>query len=135
MESCPYVVEVNALKNGIIAELKEEGLHLGGQQGDREDVPIDFWFLGLLLKAAEDPEEAGSPDVLPGHLGSRWRWWRRTGRGSLRKIERQHSSSRHLKHSQYWWHSSFSSEGLQGEVGLMSRSRQLSQTIAGTEQR
>ena len=60
--------------------------------------------------------EAGSPDVLkmvllilPDHLGSRWRSWRRSGRGSLRKIGRQHSSSRHLKHSRCWWHSSFSS--------------------------
>ena len=45
-----------ALKNGIIADLQEEGLELGREQGDREDVPIDFRFLGLLFRAAEDPE-------------------------------------------------------------------------------
>ena len=58
-ESCLFdAAEVSAL-NGTIAELQEEEeeeLDLGRQQGDREDVPIDFRFLGLLLRAAEDPE-------------------------------------------------------------------------------
>ena len=57
VESCPFEAsEVNALKNGIVADLQKEGFELGRRQGDREDVPIDFRFLGLLLRAADDPE-------------------------------------------------------------------------------
>ena len=48
--------EIEALKNELVTDLEEHGLDLGRKQGDREDLPIDFRFLGLPLKTAEDPE-------------------------------------------------------------------------------
>ena len=57
VEDCPFnSSEVRSFKERIVADLEQEGLGLGRQEGDREDVPIDFRFLGLLLRAAEDPE-------------------------------------------------------------------------------
>ena len=57
VENCPFdSSEVRSLKENVVADLEQDGLGLGRQEGDREDVPIDFRFLGLLLRAAEDPE-------------------------------------------------------------------------------
>ena len=50
VERCPFEAsEVNALENGVTADLQKESLELGRQQ-DREDIPIDFRFLGVLLR-------------------------------------------------------------------------------------
>ena len=57
VENCPFdAAEISSLKKGIVGDLQEEVLELGRTQGDREDVSIDFRFLGLLLRAAEDLE-------------------------------------------------------------------------------
>ena len=57
VERCPFdAKEIEALKNELVTDLEKHGLDLGRKQGDREDLPIDFRFLGLLLKTAEDPE-------------------------------------------------------------------------------
>ena len=45
-------VEVGKLLERIVAELESQGLALC-KQGDRDDVPIDVRFLGLLLRAAK----------------------------------------------------------------------------------
>ena len=48
---CPFdAVEVSKVKEGIGSCARKK------QRGDREEVPIDFRFLGLLLTADEDPE-------------------------------------------------------------------------------
>ena len=57
VEKCPFdSSEVRSLKVKVVADLEQEFLGLGRQEGDRGDVPIDFRFLLLLLRAAEDPE-------------------------------------------------------------------------------
>ena len=57
VEGCPFdAKEIEALKNELVTDLEKHGLDLGRKQGDREDLPIDFRFVGLLLKTAEDPE-------------------------------------------------------------------------------
>ena len=57
VETCPVDPgEIAELKGSIIASLASDGLGLGRRPGDREDIPIDFRFLGLLLTAADDPE-------------------------------------------------------------------------------
>ena len=48
--------EIRALKGEIISCLTGSGLELKKENGDRKDVQIDFRFLDLLLRAAEDPE-------------------------------------------------------------------------------
>ena len=47
---------VQELKMSAITELHGRGMQLGRETGDREDVPIDFWYLDILLRAAGDPE-------------------------------------------------------------------------------
>ena len=49
------------LKDGIIAVLHHRGLSLQRLVGDRDELPVDFRFLDLLLRASRDPEV---------HLGS-----------------------------------------------------------------
>ena len=57
VEGCPFdAKEIEALKNELVTDLEKHGLDLGRKQGDREDLLIDFRFLGLLLKTAKDPE-------------------------------------------------------------------------------
>ena len=57
VEGCPFdVKETDALKKELIEDLRRHGLDIGRRQGDREELPIDFRFLSLLLRAAEDPE-------------------------------------------------------------------------------
>ena len=36
--------------------LSSRGLQLKRESGDRDEFPIDFRFLDLLLRAAEDPD-------------------------------------------------------------------------------
>ena len=57
VETCPFdKAEIAELKGNVVASLASDGFELRRQHGDREDVPIDFRFLGLLLSAADDPE-------------------------------------------------------------------------------
>ena len=48
--------EIEELKGAVISELEGRGYTLGRCEGDREDVPIDYRYLGLLLRVADDPE-------------------------------------------------------------------------------
>ena len=57
VEGCPFdATETDALKFELIEDMEKHELDVGRKQGDREELPIDFRFLGLLLEAAEDPE-------------------------------------------------------------------------------
>ena len=47
---------IRNLKKQIIAFLAEQGFQLHRDAKDRQDVPVDFRFLQLLLTASEDPE-------------------------------------------------------------------------------
>ena len=48
--------DIQDLKQDVINELERASLELKREANDRRDVPIDFRYLDLLLKAAEDPE-------------------------------------------------------------------------------
>ena len=48
--------DIQNLKEDVIDELERAGLELKREENDRRDVPLDFRYLDLLLKAAEDPE-------------------------------------------------------------------------------
>ena len=48
--------DIPNLKEDVIDELERAGLELKREENDRRDVPVDFRYLDLLLKAAEDPE-------------------------------------------------------------------------------
>ena len=57
VSSCPFADdEIRHLKEEVIATLATAGIGLFREEGDRKDLPIDFRFLDLLLRAAEDPE-------------------------------------------------------------------------------
>ena len=57
VKECPFKpADVKALKDEVIMNLASMGMDLERSSGDRDDVPIDFRFLGFLLRAAEDPE-------------------------------------------------------------------------------
>ena len=57
VESCPFELKsINKLKAETLVILAEHGLSLERKPGARADVPIDYRYMGLLLKAAEDPE-------------------------------------------------------------------------------
>ena len=57
VSSCPFADdEIRHLKEEVIATLTTAGIGLFREEGDRKDLPIDFRFLDLLLRAAEDPE-------------------------------------------------------------------------------
>ena len=47
---------IQDLKRDVTDKLERAGLELQRDENDRRDVPIDFRYLDLLLKAAEDPE-------------------------------------------------------------------------------
>ena len=49
---------VQSLKHAVIRSLAARGLSLDREEGDREDVPLDFRYLDLLLRASRDPEVA-----------------------------------------------------------------------------
>ena len=48
--------DIQDLKQDVIDELERAGLELKREENDRRDIPTDFRYMDLLLKAAEDPE-------------------------------------------------------------------------------
>ena len=57
VRECPFKpADVQALKNEVIIKLASMSTTLTRCPGDRNSVPIDFRFLDLLLRAADDPE-------------------------------------------------------------------------------
>ena len=57
IKECPFPIEaVNSLKKEIVDSLSSRGLNLKREEGDRDELPIDFRFLDLLLRAAHDPD-------------------------------------------------------------------------------
>ena len=57
VRGCPFKpADVQALKDEVIAKLASMGMNLTRCSGDQNNVPIDFRFLDLLLRAADDPE-------------------------------------------------------------------------------
>ena len=57
VESDPFSTsEIGALKEDIVRSLAMHGMGLQRSAQDRKDVPIDFRFMQLLLKAAGDPD-------------------------------------------------------------------------------
>ena len=49
---------IRALKQAVVEGLATGGFSLARKEGDRTDVPLDFRYLDLLLRAASDPEVA-----------------------------------------------------------------------------
>ena len=47
---------MSELKDEVVNELSSRGLQLNRASGDRDELPIDFRFLDLLLRAAVDPD-------------------------------------------------------------------------------
>ena len=59
ISECPSSPDsVQSLKHAVIRSLAARGLSLDREEGDREDVPLDFRYLNLLLRASRDPEVA-----------------------------------------------------------------------------
>ena len=57
VKECPFPSEaVRERKAGIVEATSARGLNLHGEEDDRNELPIDFRFLGLLLRASEDPD-------------------------------------------------------------------------------
>ena len=57
VEAMPFPSqEVAKLKDGIVVTLHEKGFTLQRLVGDRDELPIDFRLLHLLLRASADPE-------------------------------------------------------------------------------
>ena len=57
VSSCPFPhSEIEELKRGVVDYLRTEGFSLERHPEDRTDMPIDFRYLGLLLRASSDPE-------------------------------------------------------------------------------
>ena len=48
--------EIQQLKQAVINAASRAGIHILRRSGDRVDVPIDYRFLDVLLRAADDPE-------------------------------------------------------------------------------
>ena len=48
--------EILQLKQAVIDVAGRAGFRILRKSGDRSDVPIDYRFLDMLLRAAEDPE-------------------------------------------------------------------------------
>ena len=56
---CPFDPQsIGELKSEIVELAKSYGLELLRVEGDRVDVPIDFRFMDLVLRLADDPEKA-----------------------------------------------------------------------------
>ena len=54
---CPFPhSEIDELKRGVVDYLRTEGFLLERRPEDRTEVPIDFRYLALLLRASGDPE-------------------------------------------------------------------------------
>ena len=57
VEKCPFPGEsLEELKGEIVGFLSSRGLNLNRASGCRNELPIDFRFLALLLRASEDPD-------------------------------------------------------------------------------
>ena len=57
IEASPFPPdEIAQLKQAVIDAAGRAGLRILRKSGDRMDVPIDYRFLDILLRAAEDPE-------------------------------------------------------------------------------
>ena len=57
VKECPFPNEaVRELKDEVVQVLSSRGLQLKRESGDRDELPIDFRFLDLLLRAAKDPD-------------------------------------------------------------------------------
>ena len=57
VEASPFPPdEILQLKQAVIDVADRAGLRIPHKSGDRMDVPIDYRFLDMLLRAAEDPE-------------------------------------------------------------------------------
>ena len=57
VKECPFKpADVQELKNVVTVKLASLGMDLTRCSGDRNEVPIGFRFLDLLLRAADDPE-------------------------------------------------------------------------------
>ena len=57
VSSCPFPhSEIEELKRGVVGSLRTERFSLERHPEDRMDVPIDFRYLALLLRASSDPE-------------------------------------------------------------------------------
>ena len=57
VDSCPFESEsTEKLKNETIVILEQHDLSLERTPRDRTDIPIEYRYMGLLLKAAKDPE-------------------------------------------------------------------------------
>ena len=57
VDACPFPSEeVAQLKRSVIEAAARHGYGLERRPGDRDDVPIDYRFLDLLLRIAKDPE-------------------------------------------------------------------------------
>ena len=57
VDSCPFSFEsISSPKVETIGVLEEHGLRMERNSIDRSDIPIDYRYMGLLLKAAKDPD-------------------------------------------------------------------------------
>ena len=57
ISECPFSPDsVQSLKHAVMRSLAARGLSLDREEGDREDVPPDFRYLDLLLRASKDSE-------------------------------------------------------------------------------
>ena len=57
VDACPFPSEeVAQFKRSVIEAAARHGYGLERRPGDRDDVPIDYRFLDLLLRIAKDPE-------------------------------------------------------------------------------
>ena len=57
VEAMPFPTQdVGQLEDQIIIVLSGRGLSLNRLAGDREELPVEFRFLDLLLRASGDPE-------------------------------------------------------------------------------
>ena len=57
IEACPFPLdEVAQLRRTVIDAAAENAFRVERRTGDRTDIPIDYRFLDLLLRIAEDPE-------------------------------------------------------------------------------
>ena len=57
IDACPFPLDdVAHLKESVIVAAAGFGHEIERRSGDRSDVPIDYRFLDLLLRVAEDPE-------------------------------------------------------------------------------
>ena len=59
ISECPFSSDsVQSLKHAVIRSLAARGFSLNREERDREDIPLDFRYLDLLLRASRDPEVA-----------------------------------------------------------------------------